>query len=115
MESIIQAEGLTLMIVGMTVVFSALVILMFLMKGLKYTLNALHCRLIKHRKESGESPEDIICSNPDDVSGQLVAAIAITLILEAEQVHDDESMVITLRSIPKPYSNWWMHHHSTAN
>ena len=107
MENIAQGAGFPLMMVGMSVVFSALVILMFMMMGLKRALNYLHCRILQRRgKKLGEPAES--CTNPDEVAGVLIAALALTLILEDEEAHDEESLVLTLNSIPKPYNNWWM-------
>ena len=100
--------GLTLMTVGMAVVFSALVVLMVLMKGLKNWLYWLHCRKLKSNSRSDDSLEGIACPRPDDTEAMAIAAIALTLILEEEAAHDEESLVLTLRSLPKPYSNWWM-------
>jgi len=99
--------GVSLMIVGMAVVFSSLVILMFLMKGLKNLLYWLHCRKFA-RESAGGSAEGTSCPRPDDTEAMTIAAIAMTLILEEEAAHDEESLVLTLRAMAKPYSNWWM-------
>lgn len=106
-ENIAQGAGIPLMVVGMSVVFSALVILMFMMMGLKRALNYLHCRIVQRRDAKLGIPAES-CENPEEVSGVLIAALALTLILEEEEAHDEESLVLTLNSIPKPYNNWWM-------
>jgi Na+-transporting methylmalonyl-CoA/oxaloacetate decarboxylase gamma subunit len=106
-ENIQQGHGVLLMIVGMTVVFSALVLLMFLMKLLKRYEAMLHFRV---QKKSSETGDPLSITGPDgstDIPGVTVAAIALTLILEEESVHDEESLVLTLHAIPRPYSNWW--------
>lgn len=102
LESIMEANGFSLMIVGMLVVFCALLILMFLMKALKAVHVAMHNRKMAKEKAEGSGSD-----SPEEIPGVVVAAIAMTLILEGEQVHDDESMVLTLRHMSKPYSNWW--------
>ena len=95
------------MIVGMAVVFSSLVVLMFLMKGLKNLLHWLHCRKFV-RDSAGGIEEGTACPRPDDTEAMTIAAIALTLIFEEEAAHDEESLVLTLRALAKPYSNWWM-------
>jgi Na+-transporting methylmalonyl-CoA/oxaloacetate decarboxylase gamma subunit len=100
-QSILTGGGISLMIVGMGVVFCSLMILMFLLKGLKWSLVQLH--KFNNRKKTG-----VPAAPTDEIPGVVVAAIAITLILEQEEIHDEESLVLTLRSLPKPYSNWWM-------
>ncbi|MBC8277432.1 MAG: OadG family protein [FCB group bacterium] len=100
--------GISLMIVGMAVVFSSLVILMFLMKGLKNCLYWLHCRKFARESAAGGSAEGTSCPRPDDTEAMTIAAIAMTLILEEQAAHDEESLVLTLRAMAKPYSNWWM-------
>jgi len=109
-EAIAQGNGYMLMLVGMSVVFTALVVLMFVMKGLKRYQEAIHT-LKLNRKRAAEQSE---FENPTDsttgkeeVPGVVMAAISLTIIFEQEQVHDHESMVLTLQSLPRPYSNWW--------
>ena len=105
-QGIIEGDGLVLMIVGMTVVFSALVLLMFLMIGLKRYQEWIHLRV--QRKQSVlEAVENLKVEASEEIPGTVVAAIALTLIFEEEQVHDNETMVLTLRGLSKPYSNWW--------
>ncbi len=104
LENIQEGQGFMLMIVGLTVVFSALVILMFLMKGLKRYQSLLHDRKTR-RERAGQPGQQVV--GEDDIPGVVVAAIALTILLEEEQSHDSESMVLTLRGMPKPYSNWW--------
>jgi len=107
LEKIAEGNGLMLMVVGMSVVFFALVTLLFSMKLLKRSEQLRHFTATKR----GGTPEDLLAIiGPDgssDIPGVTVAAIAMTLILEEESVHDEESLVLTLQAIKKPYSNWW--------
>lgn len=100
-QSILTGGGFSLMIVGMGVVFCSLILLMFLLKGLRWSLAQLQKR--RSWKKTG-----VPSASNQEIPGVVVAAIAITLILEQEEIHDEESLVLTLRSLPKPYSNWWM-------
>lgn len=105
-QRIIDGNGISLMIVGMSVVFLSLVMLILMMKVLKNGLHYLH--KIRIKKSVGDEALDSEIAHPDEVQGVLVAAIIITLILEQEQTHDEESLVLTLQALPKPYCNWWM-------
>ena len=99
MQSILMGEGIPLMAVGMTVVFISLVVLMLMMMGLKRVMALLQ----KPPKRAESRPV-----SHDEVTGEIIAAIAITLILEDEQSHDDESLVLTMRGMPKPFNTWWV-------
>lgn len=104
-ERIIGGQGIPLMVVGMSVVFTGLVILMFMMKGLKWFYYWFYCQKVKRLGIEGDPAS---CLAPEGIPEVIIAAISVTLILEEEEAHDDESMVLTLRALPKPYSNWWM-------
>lgn len=118
-EGIQAGDGPTLMLAGMVVVFSALLLLLVLMKGLKKLQDARHARAqaradARQRATAAaagvaDEPGIRAIEAPDghDISGVEIAAIALTLLFEQEQVHDNESLVLTLQGLPKPYSNWW--------
>jgi glutaconyl-CoA/methylmalonyl-CoA decarboxylase subunit delta len=110
-EGIAQGGGLTLMMVGMVVVFSALVLLMFLMKGLKRYQEYVHNSILRREQKKAAaleaSSQPIDLADAEDIPGVVAAAIAMTLLFEQEQVHDEESLVLTLRKMQKPYSIWW--------
>jgi Na+-transporting methylmalonyl-CoA/oxaloacetate decarboxylase gamma subunit len=120
LEGIHSGDGFTLMFAGMAVVFVALVALLFLMKSLKQGLEMLHAatsrraaareaKLTAARGDQADESGIRAIEGPGgkDVSGVEIAAIAMTLLFESEQVHDNESMVLTLHGLPKPYSSWW--------
>ncbi|MBD3165774.1 hypothetical protein GF324_04190 [bacterium] len=109
-----EGEGITLMIVGIIVVFVALLVLMVLMIALKRLQDAWHARqMLKKKKAEAEAAGHdttdlgIHVEGAEDIPGVVIAAIAMTIILEEEAIHDQESLVLTLHSIPRPYSNWW--------
>ncbi len=102
-EAIENGDGLTLMLVGMSVVFTSLLFLMVLMSAIK---GVFFLRYSRTAKKSEVSEDQLVTKA--GIAGVDIAAIALTLILEEEQMHDDESMVLTLRALPRPYSNWWM-------
>ncbi len=105
-DAVVEGNGLLLMVVGVVVVFSALVILVFLMKALKWFQTVRHSRwMTRHGASEEESKE-----GEEGIPGVVIAAVALSIILEEESIHDEESMVLTLQALPKPYSNWWMRH-----
>jgi Na+-transporting methylmalonyl-CoA/oxaloacetate decarboxylase gamma subunit len=113
-KGIQEGEGVTLMIVGIIVVFVALLMLLVLMVLLKRAQDAWHKRQMARQKKAqaeaaGEEVSDlgIHVEGHEDVPGVVIAAIAMTIILEEETIHDQESLVLTLHAIPRPYSNWW--------
>lgn len=91
--------GLFLLGAGMTVVFSALLTLMGALKLIRH-LDQRTAAALK------PAPPPIAAIEPD-VSGVLLAAIATTLLLDEQHVEDEERLVLTMRALPKPYSNWW--------
>ncbi|MFH0883543.1 MAG: OadG family protein [bacterium] len=106
-ENIVQGHGILLMVVGMSVVFVSLVLLMYVMKGLKRYQILLHRRVQRRSAQPGDPLAIVGPDGSQDIPGVVVAAIALTLVLEEESAHDEESLVLTLHAIPRPYSNWW--------
>ena len=88
-----------LLVAGMTVVFGALLTLMFALKLIR--------RLDERAVTAPATPVPAVAAVEPDVSGVLLAAIATTLLLDAQQVEEEERLVLTMRALPKPYSNWW--------
>ena len=120
LEGIEAGGGFTLMMAGMAVVFVALLALLFLMKFLKRGLefqrseverrrSAREAKVTAAQGDAADVAGISVIEGPGgkDVSGVEIAAIALTLLFESEQVHDNESMVLTLHGLSKPYSNWW--------
>ena len=101
-----QGGGIVLMIVGMVVVFAALLLLMVIMILLKRYQEWIHLR-VQRKQRSLEALESLRIESQEEIPGTVVAAIALTLMFEEEQVHDDEALVLTLRSLRTPYPNWW--------
>ncbi|MCD4773959.1 MAG: OadG family protein [Bacteroidales bacterium] len=94
----IVSDGITIAIVGYVIVFSALVVLYFVFTYLSKLINYnIRQKLIKSGKlKQAEKVERI--------SGDVSAAISLALYLN--QLHDEESNVITIKRISKSYSPW---------
>ena len=91
-------QGLVIALVGYSIVFSALVLLYFFFNNVSKLLNTnLRNRLRREGKhEIAELP---------DMTGEETAAIAMALYLYNE-VHDEESNIITIKKVNKTYSPW---------
>jgi Na+-transporting methylmalonyl-CoA/oxaloacetate decarboxylase gamma subunit len=85
-------------VIGMVVVFVALIILVLLFDFIQYlVLNSSKKKMVK----AGKKVEEII-----DVSANEIAAISMALHLFINEMHDEESNVITIKRIERRYSPW---------
>lgn len=93
-------EGLIITLVGYSIVFSALVILFFVFNSLSKVLN------IKIRNRLRKEGKHEIADLPNiHITGEETAAISMALYLYND-VHDDESNIITIKRDSKYYSPW---------
>ncbi len=99
-----QIDGFatTIAIVGYLVVFIALVLLYFVFNNLPSLLRMDLRKLIfgKNNKETVLSKEEV------KVTGEINAAIGMAIFLYINELHDEESGVITIKKISKRYSPW---------
>ena len=94
--------GVGLTIIAMSVVFTALLLLYLSFKNIAklFSLDLKKAKLIKKGKLK---EADAIKS---DTTGEVAAAIAMSLYLYLEQLHDEENTIITIKRISKTYSPW---------
>ncbi len=93
--------GWAVALVGYTIVFGALVLLIFIFTMLPKVIN------MKVRSELRRKGKQV--SNIDDelhVGGDITAAISLAVYLYFNEMHDDESKIITINRIQKRYSPW---------
>lgn len=91
--------------VGYTVVFIALVLLMFLFKNMPLFLDIILGKKVKvmirkFKSESNGNHEE------QYLSGEISAAIGMALALYLKEQHDEESGVITIKRVARTYSPW---------
>lgn len=99
--SVIGSENFTIAIVGYLIVFTALVTLVVVFTNLpKLISRELRNRLLKR---SDEVEKEVVVS---EISGEENAAIAMAIYLYFNEMHDEESNVITIRKVSKTYSPW---------
>ncbi|RXQ96173.1 hypothetical protein EO244_04850 [Ancylomarina salipaludis] len=98
--SIGSQGGWTVALVGYGIVFVALVALVIVFVNLPKLLQInLRSKLKKQGKVSSDS-EDL------SIEGSVNAAIAMALYMHFDQIHDEESNIITIKKVTKNYSPW---------
>ncbi len=91
-----------LTVVGYVVVFIALVLLVYVYKLMPTLLNV---QLKRRLKKSGKEI-DTLTTNDKYLSGEVNAAIGMTLIMFFDEQHDEESNIITIKRVARTYSPW---------
>jgi Na+-transporting methylmalonyl-CoA/oxaloacetate decarboxylase gamma subunit len=92
--------GIIMALTAMTVVFFALILLYIIFK---YVGKASLKSEVKKTKKAGLSPAVV---EPEGVSGEIYAAIAATIHLMQEDVHDIEDTILTIQKVARTYSPW---------
>lgn len=96
----VMNDGIVIAIVGYVIVFIALVVLFFVFNNLSKIINYnIREKLKKQGKLKSET------ENIQRISGDEAAAISMALYLFNE-LHDEESNVITIKRISKRYNPW---------
>jgi hypothetical protein len=110
----VDPSGSGMAFVAMTVVFSALAILFLFFKNLSRVLRMdlskqkIARTLAKTRlgRYSADDMEKHETEEDYNVSGEVNAAIAMTLYLYAAELHDAENTVLTINKVSRTYSPW---------
>jgi glutaconyl-CoA/methylmalonyl-CoA decarboxylase subunit delta len=90
--------------VGYIIVFASLCLLYLVFENLPVLLTLAGK---KQGKQKNMPEEPKVQSNlPSPVSGDEIAAISAAIFLFKEELHDEETAVITIRKITKKYSPW---------
>jgi len=98
--SIGSQGGWTIALVGYGIVFTALIALVIVFVNLPRLLQInLRSKLKKQGKSSSNS-ENL------NIEGNVNAAIAMALYMHFDQIHDEESNIITIKKVTKNYSPW---------
>jgi glutaconyl-CoA/methylmalonyl-CoA decarboxylase subunit delta len=99
-----QIDGFaaTIALVGYLVVFLALVLLYFVFYNLPAILN-IDFRSLFSREVNRDKPSK---TTDPGITGELSAAIGMAVYMYLNEMHDQESGVITIKKISKRYSPW---------
>lgn len=98
--SIGSQGGWTVAIVGYSIVFVALVLLVIVFVNLPKLLHLNLRKKLVREGRSGAETDDL------SIEGGVNAAIAMALHMHFNQNHDDESNIITIKKVTKNYSPW---------
>lgn len=93
--------GLGLLFISLMVVFTVLISLFL---SFKYFFRFYN--LIRFRQQSKKKRESIRPANQQQLNGEVLAAIAMTLHLYKSGFHDQENTILTMKKINKSYSPW---------
>jgi Na+-transporting methylmalonyl-CoA/oxaloacetate decarboxylase gamma subunit len=89
----------TVVVVGYSVVFAALVVMFFIVTALPKILNIQTRKRLK--KEGKEE-----CQVCEDMTGEVNAAISMALHMYFDEMHDEESGMMTIKRVSRSYSPW---------
>lgn len=92
------SQLLTGSVVGILVVFIALTILVICFEGIQsFVINSAKKKMVK----AGKKEEEII-----NIAANEIAAVSMALHLFMNDIHDEESNIITIKRIERRYSPW---------
>lgn len=94
-------EGVVITIVGYAIVFIALVVLFFVFNYISKIINMQVKGKLRRQGKLNEKTE----KSAEGLSSEVTAAIALALYL-SKDVHDQESNVLTIKKVERPYSPW---------
>ncbi len=95
--------GLTVAIVGFSIVLFSLTLLVFVFSKLPKLIN-INLKKFRNNKKNNVKEE-----TPDDhyiMEGNVTAAISLALHLYFNELHDKESNIVTIKKVKKAYSPW---------
>lgn len=92
-------EGYTIAVVGYVIVFLALLALIIVFNNIPKLLNIINKRKLE-KKGKAVKTESL------NIDVDVNAAIAMAIYLYFNELHDEESGVITIQKVKKSYSPW---------
>jgi glutaconyl-CoA/methylmalonyl-CoA decarboxylase subunit delta len=93
--------GVTVAVVGWLIVFAALVLLVVVFTQIPKLI------YYNSRKKLKQQTKQAIVTDDDlHIAGDVSAAISMALHLFFDEMHDEESNVITIKRVRKTYSPW---------
>ncbi|MGB5988290.1 MAG: OadG family protein [Marinifilaceae bacterium] len=94
-----MTEGYTVALVGYSIVFLALVAMIIVFTNIP--------RLLKlNLKRKLEKEGKVVKADSLNIDGNVNAAIAMAIHMYFDEMHDEESGVITIQKVKKSYSPW---------
>ena len=100
--SAIDSDKLVMVVVGYSIVFIALLLLYLFFR---YIIPAiLRVKIGKGRLNKGSDSSEI--KQRKEITGEVNAAISMALYLYLNELHDEESNILTIKRVSKVYSPW---------
>lgn len=100
LNAISANDGWTITVVGIIIVFLSLILLSLAVLGISIFVNA-------RKKKRAEAKGQVIESNKDvQMSDEVSTAIAMALHLYLNTFHEEESGILTINRIERPYKPW---------
>lgn len=100
----ISSTSLVIVFVGYVICFLALLSLQLIFERLPLII---HLDVKKHFKSNEKNKPNIEQITPKDaITGEEIAAISAALHLFINDLHDEESRVVTIQKISRQYSPW---------
>ncbi|NLT50514.1 MAG: OadG family protein [Ignavibacteria bacterium] len=96
----IDPVGIGMALIGILVVFVALILLYFIFMNVSKVLNISIKRTLRKEGKEDEIKED------NSIPAEVNAAIAMAIHLLYSEAHDKESAVLTINKISRTYSPW---------
>ena len=100
--SAIDSDGLVLVIVGYCIVFTALLLLYFFFRYIIPSILRVKIGKGRIHKDSDSSEKN----QRIEITGEVNAAISMALYLYLNELHDEESNILTIKRVSKVYSPW---------
>lgn len=106
--------GLTVAIVGFLIVFSSLTGLVIVFSRLPKIIN-MQLNRSKLRRNRKKTELEQVTGDDFVVEGNVTAAISLAIHMYFNELHDEESNVVTIKKVRKAYSPWSSKIYSTHN
>jgi len=100
--SAIDSDGLVLVIVGYCIVFMALLLLYLFFRYIIPSILRVKIGKSRIQKDSDSS----VKNQRIEITGEVNAAISMALYLYYNELHDEESNILTIKRVSKVYSPW---------
>lgn len=98
-------DGLGMAAIALSVVFTSLALLYVIFKNTGNYFQRKAKKAAQPKATTGGSAPTAT-TNAKELTGEVSAAIAMTIHLYQEDMHDDENMVLTIKRISRSYSPW---------
>jgi Na+-transporting methylmalonyl-CoA/oxaloacetate decarboxylase gamma subunit len=100
-------SGLVLLVISMATVFMALLLLYAVFKILgNYMIKRQNKKAHKAAPHAIPRTPKFVENTPGGISGDVYAAIASAIYMYQNELHDEETTVITIENVSRKYSPW---------